>query len=179
MRVITATTILALIISAVGAGASRAAHAEAAAVRNCTWCHGAAAQGYNPAPRLPGQTRQDIERQIRTFQSHLRDSPDSQQYMWAAVEHVSPQRAQNLAAYFSTLPPRAANDGLHELVATGQSIYRDGIPEANIVACIACHGPNAEGAGEIPRLGGLGYAYLKRRRKQWGEGYNAAARHPT
>jgi cytochrome c553 len=167
--------ILALVVSAVSAWA---AQAETAAVRNCTWCHGPAAQGYNPAPRLAGQTRQYIERQIRNFQGHARDNPDSRQYMWAAAEHVSPQRAHDLAAYFATLPPRPANDGLREFTRTGKAIYQDGVPEENIVACIACHGPNAEGVGDIPRLGGLAYTYLKRTLKQWAEGYNAAALHP-
>ncbi len=169
------TAVVVLVVSAVSA---RAAHAETAAVRNCTWCHGPGAQGYNPAPRLAGQARQYIERQIRSFQGHVRDNPDSRQYMWAAAEHVSPQRAHDLAAYFATLPARAANDGLRELARTGKAIYQDGVPQENIVACIACHGPNAEGAGEIPRLGGLAYTYLKRTLKQWGEGYNAAALHP-
>jgi cytochrome c553 len=176
MRLLRAkTAVLALVLAAVPAWT---AHAETAAVRNCTWCHGAAAQGYNPAPRLAGQTRQYIESQIRGFQGHVRDNPDSRQYMWGAAEHVSPERAHYLAAYFSTLPPRAANDGLRELTRSGKAIYQDGVPEANIVACIACHGPNAEGAGDIPRLGGLAYTYLKRMLKQWGEGYNSAARHP-
>ena len=174
-RTAVTAAVVALVISAFSAATARA---EAAAVRNCTWCHGPAAQGYNPAPRLAGQTRQYIERQIRSFQGHRRDNPDSRQYMWAAAEHVSPQQTHDLAAYFSALPPRAARDGLRELTRTGRTIYQEGIPEENIVACIACHGPNAEGAGDIPRLGGLAYTYLKRTLKQWGEGYNAVALHP-
>ncbi len=177
MRPIKATTLLVLAL-AVAAASAGVARAETAAVHNCTWCHGPAGQGFNPAPRLAGQKRAYIESQIRGFQSHLRDNPDSKQYMWGAAQFVSPQRAHYLAGYFSMLPARAANDGLHEFVASGKTIYRDGVPEQNIVACIACHGPNAEGAGEIPRLGGLGYTYLKRRLKQWGLGYNAAAKHP-
>ncbi len=167
--------VLALLVSAMSAWA---AHAETAAVRNCTWCHGTAGQGYNPAPRLAGQKRAYIQSQIRGFQGHLRDNPESKQYMWGAAQFVSPPRARYLAGYFSMMPARAANDGLREFTATGKRIYQDGIPEANIVACIACHGPNAQGAGEIPRLGGLAYTYLKRRLKEWGEGYNAAAKHP-
>jgi cytochrome c553 len=62
-----------------------------------------------------------------------------------------------------------------DIVATGRSIYQDGIAESDIVACVACHGPNGEGVGEIPRLGGLAYPYLKRRLEQWGEGYHATA----
>jgi cytochrome c553 len=52
------------------------------------------------------------------------------------------------------------------------------MPDANIVACVVCHGPDAEGVREIPRLGGLAYTYLKRRLEQWGEGYHAAAGPP-
>ena len=38
--------------------AAVAAHAESPAVRNCTWCHGALAHGYSPAPGLAGQQYQ-------------------------------------------------------------------------------------------------------------------------
>ena len=38
---------------------------------------------------------------------------------------------------------------------SGRTIYQEGMPDANIVACVVCHGPNAEGVGQIPRLGGL------------------------
>ncbi len=169
------TALLAIIFSA---GFSIAGHAGSLAIRNCTWCHGGSAQGYGPAPGLAGQRRQYIESQLFGFRAHTRDNPDSRQFMWAAAENLSPPRVRFLATYFSSLSPVAANNGHRETVATGRAIYQDGIPDSNIVACIACHGPNAEGAGEIPRLGGLAYGYLKTRLRQWGEGYNAAAKFP-
>ena len=46
------------------------------------------------------------------------------------------------------------------------------------VSCAVCHGPNAEGIRQIPRLGGLSYYYLKQKLEQWGEGYHAAAEPP-
>jgi cytochrome c553 len=95
--------------------------------------------------------------------------------MWGAVANLSAQTADELAAYFSTLPAKPADDGDATLVALGRSIYELGIPEANIVSCLVCHGPNAEGIGEIPRLGGLAYSYLKRRLQQWTHGYHATA----
>jgi cytochrome c553 len=76
------------------------------------------------------------------------------------------------------LPPRAANDGVPNLVGVGRTIYQEGMPEANIVACVVCHGPNAEGVRDIPRLGGLDYSYLKRRLEQWNQGYHAAVGPP-
>jgi cytochrome c553 len=152
--------------------------AESPAVRNCTWCHGTSAQGYTPAPRLAGQKSQYLENQLAGFRTHGRDNPLSQQYMWGAAENLSAQTARELATYFSTLPPKAAGDGDLELVATGKTIYQEGRPNANIVACVVCHGPNAEGVGQIPRLGGLAYSYLKRTLEQWGQGYNVASGPP-
>jgi cytochrome c553 len=149
-----------------------AGHAESPAVRNCTWCHGTGAQGYTPAPRLAGQRSQYLESQLAGFRSHARDNPFSKQYMWGAAESLSAQSAHELATYFSTLPPRPAGDGDTELVATGRTIYQQGMPDDNIVACVVCHGPNGEGVGQIPRLGGLAYPYLKRTLEQWGQGYH-------
>jgi cytochrome c553 len=147
-------------------------------VRNCVWCHGTSAQGYATAPRLAGQRHRYVENQLLSFSRHTRDNPLSKQYMWAAAEGVSSRTARDLAIYFSTIHPRAANDGYRELTARGKAIYELGIPEENIASCLVCHGPNAEGVREIPRLGGLAYLYLKKRLQQWGEGYHAAAAFP-
>lgn len=144
-------------------------------VRNCTWCHGTLAQGFMTAPRLAGQRDQYIENQLSSFARHIRDDPYAKQYMWRAVANLSPEMARDLAAYFSALPPQAAGDGKRDLIALGKAIYEQGIPESNVVSCLVCHGPNAEGVREIPRLGGLSYSYLKRRLEQWGEGFDAAA----
>jgi cytochrome c553 len=155
-----------------------AVHADSLAIRNCTWCHGGSAQGYTPAPRLAGQRPRYLEQQLISFADRSRDAPFSKQYMWGAAANLGPQTAHDLAVYFSRLPPRAANDGDRELAARGEAIYQRGMPEANIAACVACHGPNGEGIGEIPRLGGLAYTYLKRRLEQWGEGYHGALKLP-
>jgi cytochrome c553 len=154
------------------------AWAESPGVRNCTWCHGGSAQGYTPAPRLAGQRYLYLENQLVDFHARTRDNPFSKQYMWGAAANLSPQSVRELAMYFSMLPPKAANDGDAEYVALGRTIYQEGMPDSNIVACVVCHGPNAQGVGPIPRLGGLAYTYLKRRLEQWSEGYHAAAGPP-
>jgi cytochrome c553 len=151
---------------------------ESAAVRNCTWCHGTGAQGYTVAPRLAGQRPQYIMSQIRSFREHSRNNPFSKQYMWSAVAALDPHTARDLANYFATIQPKPANDGDHTLASRGRTIYMDGIPEANIVSCYACHGPNAEGVRDIPRLGGLSYSYLKGRLEQWGQGYHSTPGSP-
>jgi cytochrome c553 len=151
---------------------------DGAGVRNCTWCHGASGQGYMVAPRLAGQRPQYIESQLRSFRTHTRDNPFSKQYMWGAVAALGPNAAHDLAIYFATIAPKAANDGDSDLATRGRAIYLEGIPEANIAACYACHGPDAEGVRDIPRLGGLAYFYLKGRLEQWGQGYHSAAGSP-
>jgi cytochrome c553 len=168
-------TILVVLCSALFAATG---HAENLAVRNCTWCHGGSANGYSPAPALAGQRPQYVEKQLANFRVHTRDNPFARQYMWGAARNLDAQSVRILATYFASLPPRAASDGVPNLVALGRTIYQEGMPDANIVACVVCHGPNAEGVREIPRLGGLDYSYLKRRLEQWNEGYHAAAGPP-
>jgi cytochrome c553 len=178
--------VVALIASCVPAlaGDMRLVYAERFADRNCAWCHGPSLQGFFKAPRLAGQTFQYLENQLLNFRSHARNDPLAKQYMWgAAANHLSLQTVHSLSVYLSRLNPKSADDGHEVLAARGRAIYRGGIPEANIPACVACHGPDAQGAaaqgaGQIPRLGGLSYYYLKRRLEQWGKGYNATASHP-
>ncbi len=49
----------------------------------------------------------------------------------------------------------------------GQKIFQEGLPEANIAACAACHGPDATGSGEIPRLAGQLYPYVVKTLSNW------------
>jgi cytochrome c553 len=147
-------------------------------IRNCTWCHGTGAQGYTVAPRLAGQRALYIESQLNGYAAHIRDNPLSKQYMWSAAANLDTDAVRNLADYFASLPPKSAHDGRRALAERGQAIYLQGIPEANIVACLACHGPAGQGVREIPRLGGMSYFYLKRRLEEWGQGYHSSVGSP-
>jgi cytochrome c553 len=157
---------------------SWAGSSMAASIRNCTWCHGTGAQGYTVAPRLAGQRALYIESQLRGYAAHIRDNPFSKQYMWGAAANLHAGTARDLADYFASLPPKAAHDGHRGLAERGQSIYDQGIPDSNVVACIACHGPGGQGVRDIPRLGGLSYFYLKRRLDEWRQGYHSALDSP-
>lgn len=148
------------------------------AVKNCGWCHGMLGQGIGVAPRLAGQRHQYILRQLADLSAHVRDNPQSRQYMWGPAANLDPLLARDLAGYLAALPFAAAADGRAQLAETGRAIYQEGVPDANIVSCAACHGPHAEGIGDIPRLGGLAFGYLRRRLEQWGEGYHAGAKAP-
>ncbi len=151
---------------------------EEMATRDCAWCHGQLGQGFATAPRLAGQTRLYIENQLVSFRAHTRDNPNSQQFMWGAAALLDARDAAELAAYFSSIAPEPANDGDATRAEIGRALFKDGNPSGNIPSCIACHGPNAEGVREMPRLGGLSYRYLRRKLAQWGQGYHLAAMQP-
>lgn len=42
----------------------------------------------------------------------------------------------------------------------GEDIFKNGLPTQGVLACSSCHGPQALGAGEIPRLAGQHSNYL-------------------
>jgi len=145
--------------------------------KNCVMCHGPSYQGYFVAPRLAGQRAQYIEEQIKGFLVHKRNNPYSELYMWRAAAKLSslePDAIRSVSVYLSTLEPEAAKDGKQELVSEGASLFAGGEPAENVPACAVCHGPNAVGAGTVPRLGGLSFTYLKRRLIEWGEGYHSS-----
>ena len=129
--------------------------AESLAVRNCTWCHGAAAQGYTPAPRLAGQRYQYLENQLADFHAHARDNPFSKQYMWGAAAHLSAaDRRVIWRCIFQRCRRKRPMTAIAGIVALGRTIYQEGMPDYNIVACVVCHGPNAEGVATNSAAGG-------------------------
>jgi len=146
--------------------------------RNCTWCHGTSAQGYAPAPQLAGQKPLYMENQLRSFRAHTRDNPFSKLYMWAAAENLSFDQSRYLVLHFAALPSKPAKDGNQQKLVAGRTLFEDGDPNANTAACAVCHGPDAQGIRDIPRLAGLSYYYLRRKLKQWREGYHATAKSP-
>jgi cytochrome c553 len=143
-------------------------------LRNCTWCHGTSGLGYSKAPGLAGQRVDYLVNQLQSFASHKREEFFAVKYMWNATAHLDPLTAHNLAVYFSQLPPEAASDGQRDLVGEGRAIFENGVPNENIAACQACHGPEAQGVREIPRLGGLSYSYLSLRLEHWRQGDDAS-----
>ena len=136
------------------------------------------AQGYTPAPRLAGQRSEYLENQLMNFRAHTRDIR-FQNCICGVPQQISVlRRCVIWQCIFRRYLLKRPMTETTRLVARGRTIYQEGVPDSNIVACVACHGPNAEGVREIPRLGGLAYSYLKRRLEQWGEGYHAAAGPP-
>ncbi len=154
--------LLALAVSVVGHAedgmvATRQGGLEAK-LQYCKTCHGLSGQGYRgyfPMPRLAGQPPQYMENQLRAFIERRRTNP-----IMANVAHVlSPSMVSALATHFRNLDPKPIGGAPRGSSALGKWIYEEGLPEANVPACSACHGSDAKGQNEIPRLAGQLYEY--------------------
>ena len=174
MRAFPPLVLCAAILAAAYAGIGRARSMEAAAagglqakISYCKDCHGPAAQGYRgyfPIPRLAGQQTEYLENQLRAFIEHRRTN----NIMFNVAHTLSPAMIEGLAAHFRHLEPAPIGGAPRQLVAAGKKIFEDGVPDANIAACAACHGPDGTGNGEIPRLAGQLYPYLIKTLTNWG-----------
>ena len=137
-----------------------------AKMQYCEVCHGVDARGfpgYYPIPRLAGQQPEYIENQLRGFAEGKRQF----NIMFNVAHVLSPAMITALAANFGKLNPKPLGGAPTELVATGKKIFEGGIPDSNVPPCAACHGPEAKGNGQFPRLAGQLYPYVVRQLTIW------------
>jgi cytochrome c553 len=118
-------------------------------------------------PALAGQHAAYLERQIAAFRSGERTDVAMQ----PMVANLSEEDIRDIAAWFSsqTMTPKGADPAL---VERGQRIYRGGVPERGIAACVACHGPSGQGnplAG-YPRVSHQHAAYLAKTLRDYRSG---------
>jgi cytochrome c553 len=80
----------------------------------------------------------------------------------------------NVAAYFESQNPKAANFD-KALVAAGEKIYRGGITETSVAACMGCHSPSGNGNGPAayPGLKGQHPEYIVAQLKKFKDGSRA------
>ena len=64
--------------------------------------------------------------------------------MYGIASTLSDDDIESLALYYSSLE-KSVGTTKDEYFEIGQNIYRGGIMEYKIQACIACHGPNGQG----------------------------------
>jgi cytochrome c553 len=72
-----------------------------------------------------------------------------------------------LATHFRGLNPKPFGGAPRGSISTGKKIYDEGLPEANVPACSACHGTDGKGQNEIPRLAGQLYPYTVGQLTNW------------
>jgi cytochrome c553 len=132
----------------------------------CKTCHGLSGQGYRgyyPMPRLAGQQPKYIENQLRAFMERRRMNP----VMFNVAHALSPSMVAALTAHFQDLNPNPFGGAPKDHLALGKTIFEQGLPESNVPACSACHGPEAKGQNEIPRLAGQLFPYTVKALTNW------------
>ena len=81
-------------------------------------------------------------------------------YMWGMAAPLSDEVIAALAQYYTSQKPAPGTAGDPAIVARGREIYEKGVASQNIPACRACHGANAEGSADFPRLAGQHAEYI-------------------
>jgi cytochrome c553 len=132
----------------------------------CKTCHGLSGQGfraYYAIPRLAGQQTKYIENQVRAFAERRRTN----NIMFNVSHVLSPAMLTALATNFHDLNPKPLGGAPKELVAAGKKIYEEGVPDAGVPSCTTCHGQDAKGDQEFPRLAGQLHEYTINKLTNW------------
>ncbi len=135
--------------------------AQRVAVSTCATCHGP--QGRSSTPKFPvlaGQHASYLVAQMKAFKAQTRGDPDALGYMWGMAAPLDDGLIEALAAYYSAQKAGPGRGSEAATVARGAEIFTNGITAEGIPPCISCHGANAAGTDDFPRLAGQHAQYL-------------------
>lgn len=133
----------------------------------CAACHAIDGNsGIAMYPKLSAQHATYIYKQTKDIKEGKRTT-GSAAVMAPMVASLSEQDILNVAAYYNKQQAKPGESNPKESPELGAKIYRGGIADKKIPACMSCHGPS--GAGILgggssivafPRLGGQHKAYV-------------------
>jgi cytochrome c553 len=135
----------------------------------CSACHGVDGNSASPFPKLAGQGEKYLFKQLRDIREGLRVVPT----MVGQLDDKTDQDLADIAAYFSSQQSTGGQTN-PELLELGADIYRGGIADRNVAACIACHSPTGKGnapAG-FPALAGQNAQYVADQLRAYRKGYD-------
>ncbi|MFO7859526.1 MAG: c-type cytochrome [Ectothiorhodospiraceae bacterium] len=136
---------------------------------SCAACHGAQGESSDSQwPNLAGQSERYLYEQLKAYKSGEREN----NVMAGQVANLDDQDMQDLAAYFADQEPVVSGGVDEDLRDQGEAIYRGGIPEKDVAACMACHGPGGAGmpGAGFPRIGGQHAEYVVAQLKAYRSG---------
>lgn len=135
--------------------------AEEKAVNLCSTCHGP--RGISTSPEFPilaAQRKGYLEAQIDAFRKKTRSEKDAHDFMWGIASNLDEALIGGIATYYSAQPPAKGRTDDPALVAKGKELFDKGLPGRGIPACKACHGDDAAGSADFPRLAGQHAKYV-------------------
>lgn len=118
----------------------------------CAACHGADGNSTIVVnPKLAQQHPEYLLKQLHDFKDDKRVDP----VMKGFAMMLSEEEMANITAWLAKQPAKNGFATDKELVVLGERIYRGGIPDRKIAACVSCHSPNGAGIpAQYPRLSG-------------------------
>ncbi len=138
----------------------------------CMQCHGPNGEGQAAAgfPRLAGQNRDYLLKQLKDFKAKLRTSP----LMSPIANALSPAQMSDVADYYAGLPPWKPGPGPAPISAQttqGAQLAQHGNWDKGMPACFACHGANGAGIPpHFPSVAGQNAAYISSQLNGWKAG---------
>lgn len=148
------------------AGAALAQKGGGAGVIACMTCHGAKGEGQGTFPRLAGQPRAYLEKQLKEFASGKRDNPQ----MSPIAQALKPDQIANVAEYYASLPEWKSSGAVAQSsdYALGQKLATRGKWSDGVPACFSCHAEGGTGVPpHFPAIAGQPRAYTEAQLKAW------------
>ncbi|MCC4265834.1 c-type cytochrome [Oceanimonas baumannii] len=148
----------------------------------CVSCHMANGLGMaNVAPAIAGMPASYLAEQLHHFQQGTRDNaimkPMAMMLDDAGVESVS-QWFASLPAPLPAAPAFRGEKPSPQDMALGEKLAYQGDWQRDLPSCVACHGPEGVGVGEVfPHLAGQHADYIESQLKAWQSGSRATDPH--
>lgn len=137
------------------------AQAQKLAITVCGTCHGPNGNSTNPKyPRLAGQNANYLVTQLKAFRAQTRGDPDAIGYMWGMASELDDATIEALAAYYAGQRAEPSASSASATITRGREIYQHGVAAQGVPACSSCHGPDAHGLQDFPRLAGQHGQYV-------------------
>ncbi|HUW28378.1 MAG TPA: c-type cytochrome [Sulfuriferula sp.] len=172
-----------IILTLLVAGQASLSHADAQAgaaiAKNgtgagsaCMQCHGANGEGQAAAgfPRLAGQNRDYLVKQLTDFKAKLRTNP----LMGPIASALSTTQMKDVADYYAGLPawkPELNAAPSTAQTARGAQLAHQGNWDEGMPACFTCHGESGAGiAPHFPSIAGQNSVYIANQLKNWQTG---------
>jgi len=135
----------------------------------CSACHGADGNSAAPTfPNMAGQGEKYLVKQMMDIRDGARPVPT----MVGQLDGKSDQDLADIAAFYASQPGSGGQTN-PDLLALGEKVYRSGVAERNVAACIACHSPTGRGnapAG-FPALAGQHAEYTASQLRAYRKGF--------
>nr|WP_106183141.1 c-type cytochrome [Candidatus Pandoraea novymonadis] len=140
---------------------------QAVAAQVCVSCHAIDAKSLSEVyPSLAGQHADYLYQQLKDFQLQpgAQEPQRNNKIMEAMVAILSDQDMRDVVDYYASQKEQrglAHHDNPNSSIL-GEKIFRGGISQKGVPACVACHGPDGGGMpSQYPRLRGQNSAYTQ------------------